>query len=146
FTPSSDLVDGPHKITATATNSLGNVSPETGEYPIVVDTTAPAKPAADAAVLTDNEGAVVGEIVNGTETDDNTPTFTGKTEGDATVVIYDGEKELGRVKADADGNWSFTPSPALENGPHSLKYEVIDKAGNLGPQSDAIDFIVDTSK
>ncbi len=142
YTPGSNLVDGLHTITATATNGLGNVSKPTGDYPIVVDTV---PPGVGSAVLSDNEGQVTGPIVNGTVTDDNTPTFTGKSdEKNGTVVIYDGPDEIGRVPTDADGNWSFTPTPGLKDGEHTLQYEVIDTAGNVGLKSDGITFEVNT--
>ncbi|UST72286.1 Ig-like domain-containing protein [Pseudomonas siliginis] len=145
FTPSADLIDGLHNITATATSSVGNVSPETGAYPIVVDTVAPATPGDAADELLDDVGQVQGKIVDGTVTDDNTPTFEGIAEPDAVVVIYDNGQEVGRVQTDGEGKWSFTPSTPLVDGEHSLSYEVLDPAGNVSEKSDAIDFTVDTS-
>ncbi|WP_371365427.1 Ig-like domain-containing protein [Pseudomonas sp. QL9] len=145
FTPSADLSDGLHNITATATNSVGNVSPETGAYPIVVDTVAPVTPGDTAADLLDDVGQIQGEIVDGTVTDDNTPTFEGTAEPGAVVVIYDNGQEVGRVPTDSEGNWSFTPSTPLVDGEHSLNYEVIDPAGNVSEKSDPIDFTVDTA-
>ncbi|WP_269791772.1 Ig-like domain-containing protein [Stenotrophomonas sp. Iso1] len=145
FTPSSDLADGLHNITATSTNSLGNVSPATGDYPIVVDTVAPSKPGSGDAQLWDDEGQITGEIVNGgPATDDSTPTFNGKGEPESTVVIYDNGKEIGRAPTDQNGDWSFTPTTPLVDGDHSLNYEVVDKAGNVSEKSDPIDFTVNT--
>ncbi|QFZ86286.1 hypothetical protein GFK26_27760 [Variovorax paradoxus] len=141
FTPSLGLVDGLHNITATATNAAGNPSPETGKYPITVDTVAPG---ASSAVLSDDVGNIKGPIASGDITDDSTPTFSGKTEPNATVVIYDDGKEIGRVPADAQGNWSFTPSTPLVDGEHSFSNAVIDPAGNAGEKSAAIDFTVNT--
>ncbi|MHC8383994.1 Ig-like domain-containing protein [Pseudomonas sp. LB3P14] len=142
FTPDADLKDGLHNITATATNSAGNTSPSTGVYPITVDTTAPGTATAE---LSDDVGAIQGPIVSGDITDDNTPTFSGKSEANSTVIIYDQGVEIGRVPADDKGNWSFTPSTPLVDGGHSLSTAVQDKAGNLGKPSVAIDFTVDTS-
>ena len=145
FTPGADLADGLHAITATATNAVGNISPETGAYPIRVDTQAPGKPGQGDAQLLDDAGPITGAITSGSTTDDNTPTFTGRAEPNSTVVIYDSGKEIGRVGSDADGNWHFTPAPPLAEGAHSLSYTVIDQAGNVSPPADAIDFTVDTS-
>gem|GEM_PF-2228036 len=145
FTPELPLDEGEHAFEVVITDPAGNSSESSDEYVVVIDLTPPAKPGADEAVLSDNEGQVTGPIVNGTVTDDNTPTFTGKSdEKNGTVVIYDGPNEIGRVPTDADGNWSFTPSPALKDGEHTLQYEVIDTAGNVGPKSDGIAFVVDT--
>ncbi|MGE8289124.1 MAG: Ig-like domain-containing protein, partial [Stenotrophomonas sp.] len=145
FTPTTALADGPHNLTAKATNAMGNSSPETGPYPIVVDTAAPAKPNSGDATLTDNEGSITGEIKPGDKTDDSTPTFAGKTEPGAEVVIHDNGKEIGRVTADPEGNWTFTPAPALVDGAHSMSYQVVDKAGNVGEESDPINFTLDSS-
>ncbi|MGH8966253.1 MAG: Ig-like domain-containing protein, partial [Actinomycetes bacterium] len=131
-----------HAITATATNVAGNVSPSTGEYPFIVDTQAPS---ASAGVLTDDVGPVQGPIVNGDTTDDDTPTFSGTTEPNAIVVIYDNDVEIGRVPSGTSGDWSFTPSLPLPEGPHSFNNAVIDEAGNMGPQGTPIAFTVDTS-
>ena len=144
FTPTTALADGPHNLTAKATNAMGNSSPETGPYPIVVDTAAPAKPGSGDATLTDNEGSITGEIKPGDKTDDSTPTFAGKTEPGAEVVIYDNGNEIGRVTADPEGNWTFTPTVPLVDGDHSLSYEVVDQAGNVSEPSDPLGFVVDT--
>lgn len=146
YTPPTDLADGPHSITAKASNSVGNVSDPTGEYPIVVDTTPPVAPTADDAALWDDAGQITGQISNGTVTDDNTPSFVGKAEPNASVVIYDGNTVIGCATTNDSGDWSFTPSPALADGPHMFSYEVVDKAGNVGPKSETIDFHVDTSR
>ena len=145
YTPSANLIDGLHNITAKAINGVGNVSPETGQYPINVDTRPADKPSADDAVLLDDAGSVTGPILDGTVTDDATPTFEGKGEPNGSVIIYDNGKEIGRVPSDANGVWNFTPSPALGDGSHSLSYEVVDQAGNVSPKSDPINFVVDTT-
>src|SRR5690606_12720022 len=92
----------------------------------------------------DDEGAIVGPIVSGSTTDDNTPTYKGTAEPNATVVIHDNGKEIGRAQTNGNGEWEFTPSTPLTDGAHSLNYQVIDKAGNVGEKSDVIDFTVDT--
>ncbi|EIM18928.1 biofilm associated protein A [Pseudomonas chlororaphis O6] len=142
FTPETELTDGLHNLTATATNLAGNISPSTGLYPITVDTQAPS--ADNAAELHDDVGQIQGVIKSGDTTDDNLPTLTGKAEGNATVVIYDNGQKIGETKTDADGNWSFTPSTPLVDGAHNFVTEVIDQAGNVGEKSAGTDFIVDT--
>ncbi|MEG1681414.1 MAG: Ig-like domain-containing protein, partial [Stenotrophomonas sp.] len=143
FTPDSDLLDGRHEITATAANSLGNVSPATGVYVIHVDTLPPQLAEAS---LWDDVGGITGQITNGTVTDDSTPSFVGKAEPNATVVIYDDGQEIGRAQVDADGDWVFTPGTPLLDGDHGLSHAVIDPAGNLGSLSEEIAFKVDTTK
>jgi len=142
FTPTDPLAEGTHQLTATATNAAGNISPATGIYPITVDTTAPG--IVDSAVLTDDVGSIQGPITDGSVTDDNLPTFTGTAEANATVIIYDNGSKIGEATTDNAGNWSFTPSTPLIDGPHSFVTEVIDAAGNVGAPSAPLDFNVDT--
>ena len=143
ITPNPALTPGLNNLTATATNAAGNTSPTTGNYPITVDTDAPS--AATDGTLTDNVGAVTGPILDGDTTDDSTPTFSGTAEPNTTLIIYNNGEELHRVQVDPDGNWSFTPSPALTPGAYSFSTVVVDAAGNRSPESTPIGFIVDTS-
>ena len=143
ITPNPPLSQGLNNLSAIATNAAGNDSVPTGDYPVTVDTTAPA--AADASELEDNVGAIVGPITSGDTTDDNTPTFSGTAEPNTTLIIYDNGVEIDRVLVDGAGNWSFTPAPALADGAHSFSTIVVDAAGNRSPESTPIDFTVDTS-
>ena len=145
ITPETALGQGLNDLTAQAENAAGNKSPETGAYPINVDTTAPAAPAEQ--TLTDDIGPVTGAIDNGTVTDDANPTFAGMAEPGALVFIYDngGTTPIGSERADASGAWKITLPTALANGPHSLTARAQDSAGNLGPAGPAINFEVDTS-
>ncbi|WP_157284062.1 Ig-like domain-containing protein [Pseudomonas chlororaphis] len=142
FTPETELANGVHNLTATATNLAGNVSPATGVYPITVDTVAPE--ADNGAKLYDDVGQIQGVIKSGDTTDDNLPTLKGQSEPNATVVIYDNGQKIGEAKTDAEGNWSFTPSTPLVDGAHNFVTEVIDQAGNVGEKSAGTAFTVDT--
>ncbi|MCB4360670.1 retention module-containing protein [Quatrionicoccus australiensis] len=143
FTPTTALLDGVHNITATATNAAGNVSPSTGIYDFTVDTTAPLVPTITSVV--DDVGLIKGLITNGTVTDDTTPTVNGTGEAGATIKIYDGTTLLGSALVGASGSWSFTPTTALSNGGHSLAATQTDVAGNTGPVSGSVSFMIDTS-
>ncbi|VXD01336.1 conserved hypothetical protein [Enterobacterales bacterium 8AC] len=142
FTPESDLPEGVNNLSALAVDVAGNVSPQTGDYPLIIDATPPAT--IESGELLDDIGNIQGAIVNGSTTDDAQPTFNGKAEAGATVVIYDKDTEIGRVVADGNGDWSFTPDRALTDGEHSLAAQVIDRAGNKGEISAPITFTVDT--
>ncbi|MDO9234473.1 MAG: Ig-like domain-containing protein, partial [Aquabacterium sp.] len=87
-------VDDGHGGTATAKISVG-----------MVDTTAPDAPTIGA--LTDDVGAVKGDIAQGAVTDDAKPTLSGSAEAGATVQVYDNGKLLGSSVAGADGKWAF---------------------------------------
>lgn len=47
-------------------------------------------------------------------------TLSGTAAPGADVEVFDGERSLGKVKADADGKWTFTLPRALSAGAHSL--------------------------
>ncbi|WP_210082155.1 Ig-like domain-containing protein, partial [Pantoea endophytica] len=49
-------------------------------------------------------------------------------------------KAIGSAQADANGDWSFTPVPALLNGDHSITAKAQDQAGNISPESPGFDF------
>jgi len=138
----SALAQGEHRFRAVAEDVTGNRSPETGEWVIIVDSVAPGE-AADVE-LWDDFGTP-GLIGNNDTTDDNTPTYRGKGEAGGTAIIDLGNGTSVRVPVDGSGNWSYTPAPALADGDYTWKVSIEDKAGNVGPASDPIHFIVDTS-
>ncbi|MNL01620.1 hypothetical protein D3C87_1220960 [compost metagenome] len=108
----------------------------------MVDTTPPAKPTI--ARVVDDVGSIQGDLVHGGTTDDFKPWFKGTAEADSTVIIRDGATEIGRVQANAAGEWTFVPLTNLSNGPHSITATAVDKAGNTSVVSDAFGFTVDT--
>ncbi|QWT46001.1 Ig-like domain-containing protein [Azospira inquinata] len=143
YTPTTALTDGPHGITATATNGAGNTSPSTGVYGFSVDTTAPNAPVIKS--VTDDVGAVQGTLHSGATTDDATPTLNGTGEAGATIKLYDGSTLLGSTTVDSNGNWSYTPTQPLTDGAHSLSATQTDVAGNTSPSTNNFPFTVDTS-
>ncbi|MGO4396585.1 Ig-like domain-containing protein, partial [Variovorax sp. M-6] len=138
------LADGAHNITATATNPVGQTSDATGIWNFVVDTKAP--DAVSGLEVRDDVGAKQGPLSNGETTDDNRPTFSGKAEPGSKVSVYDGAAKLGEADVDGEGNWSFTPGKALDDGPHSFTTKVTDPAGNESASSTPVTVTVDTSK
>ncbi|WP_431639443.1 Ig-like domain-containing protein [Enterobacter nematophilus] len=139
----SDLPQGEHRFRAVAEDVTGNRSPETGEWVIIVDSVDPLAPTS--IELWDDFGTP-GLIANDDTTDDNTPTYRGKGEANGTAIIDLGNGTTVRVPVDEKGNWSYTPAPALADGDYTWKVSIEDKAGNVGPVSDPIHFIVDTSR
>ncbi|PWG78348.1 Ig-like domain-containing protein, partial [Pararcticibacter amylolyticus] len=113
------------------TDQAGNTGAESDPIKIDVDTKNPDKP-----VTPDAPG-------NGGHVNTTTPTIKGVTEPNATVeVLVDGVK-VGEAKADGDGKWEYTFSPALTEGKHEITIKVTDQAGNDGPVSDPIIINVD---
>ncbi|MEB3886424.1 Ig-like domain-containing protein, partial [Lyngbya sp. CCY1209] len=58
---------------------------------------------------------------------------------------YQDGTELGTTIADADGNWTFTPTAALAEGIFSLTAQATDAAGNISEISTAVSLTVDTT-
>ena len=143
FTPGNDLGNGAHSITVTAVDAAGNASAPSDAFGFTVDTAPPAKPSI--GIVVDDMGAIVGNVAAGGTTDDTKPEFKGKAEAGSTIIIKDGSEEIGRVQADVDGNWTFTPENDLSNGAHSITVTAVDAAGNASAPSDAFGFTVDNA-
>jgi uncharacterized repeat protein (TIGR01451 family) len=140
FTPPA-LTTGTHPITVTATDAVGNVSPISPALNIVIDPTAPVPPSApDMTAATDTGISSTDDL-----TKNATPTFTGTSEPNAIISVYDGSTLLGTTTANASGNWSYTPGTALTTGTHILKTTATDLAGNVSGYSGTLAITVDTT-
>ncbi|TQS86308.1 type I secretion C-terminal target domain-containing protein, partial [Limnobaculum zhutongyuii] len=140
FTPTTDLGQGKHSITVTATDQSNNTTDPTSAFEFTVDNVAPTQPTIESAK--DDVGSVQGTLTNGMATDDPTPTLTGKAEKGSTVKVYDGETLLGSVVADeTTGQWTFTPTSPLVEGEHKFHVTATDKAGNVSMPS--ADFVLE---
>ncbi|UXN09362.1 Ig-like domain-containing protein [Bartonella sp. HY328] len=142
--PDTDLVDGAHSITYTASDSAGNESAHSNPFEFTVDTQAPNAPSAPNA--TDNAEPFIGTIESGGSTNDNQPEFSGKGEPGSTITVKDGDTIIGETTVDSDGNWTFKPQTPLGEGSHSITVTETDKAGNQSDSSAPIEFEVDTIK
>ncbi|OAE47742.1 Ig-like domain repeat protein [Enterobacter cloacae] len=142
FTPSTPLADGPHNLTFSATDAVGNASAQTGGYTINVDATAPVAPAITSIV--DDVGTVTGPVTGTNPTNDTRPTLSGTAEANSTVRIYDGTTLVGTVTADANGNWTLPQtSTTLTEGAHNFTATATDAAGNTSVASPIITINVD---
>ncbi|UUC48123.1 Ig-like domain-containing protein [Pseudomonas citronellolis] len=145
YKPETPLAEGEHAISASATDAAGNESAQGPALSFVVDTTAPGA-ITGLELLDDVEGGAFGSIALGEPSNDATPTYSGHVEGDAVLVrIYDNGELIGSASVDEAGNWRFEPQTPLADGAHSFQAEALDAAGNLGPRSEAWDFVVDTA-
>lgn len=142
FTPSSSIGEGNHALTVRAVDPVGNVSKDSESLAFTVDVTPPR--AADIGGLQDKVGPIEGQIVDGTVTDDATPTFEGWAEPGTTVWIGDKGAVLGSTTVQDTGYWSFTPDSDLADGAHALSTRVVDKAGNASGETAQINFQIDT--
>ncbi|HZI06031.1 MAG TPA: Ig-like domain-containing protein, partial [Archangium sp.] len=140
FTSCSDpetftgLADGSHTLQVRARDAAGNVDPSPASYSWTVDFTAPAVP-------------VVASPAPGSTVDTLTPAITGSAEPHSTVTVIIDGTEVGTVRTDASGNWSYTPTTPLTTGPHEVRARATDEAGNTSPTTEPRTFTIvqDTS-
>lgn len=140
------LQDGKQEITATATDAVGNISASSADFTLTVYTTPIAAPVVTAIV--DNVGTIQTPLVNGSYTDDRTPTFNGTGTAGSTVSIYDngGTTAIGTVIVGTDGTWSITPTTALPAGvsDHTFTFSATDAVGNTVASTNTILLHIDT--
>jgi VCBS repeat-containing protein len=101
-------------------------------------------PSSISLIGTDDVGPVTGPMAANGVTNDDKPTFSGNTEANAVVSVYDGTTLLGTTTANGSGAWSFTPTTALATGAHSVTAKATDASGNTSTASTALAFSVDT--
>ena len=142
FPITTALADGAYSFTAIAFNIKGH-SVESSHFTLTVDTAAP-----DAPVLqgvTDDVSPIVGNLQNGSVTNDAKPTFSGTGEKGDTIKVYDGQTLLGTTTVDSTGHWSFTPSQPLSESQHTITITQTDQAGNVSAVTTAPTFTVDVT-
>ncbi|MVN21798.1 Ig-like domain-containing protein [Mucilaginibacter arboris] len=130
ITPATVLADGSHNLTTKAKDAAGNVSAASVVAAVTVDTKAPAVP-------------VIAGDVNKGSVNTTKPTIAGTAEAGSTVSIYMDGILLATVTADANGNYSYTPTTALALGGHKVNVTATDIAGNVSASTNVITFSVD---
>ncbi|MGY3614441.1 Ig-like domain-containing protein [Bradyrhizobium sp. USDA 10063] len=115
----SALSTGSHNLTTTATDVAGNVSAASQPVDPVIGgptTPPPTQPSTTPKLVSfSNDSGKAGDNI----TNDNTLTLKGTAQANATVKVFDGNTQIGSVKADGSGNWSLTTA-ALQDGAHSF--------------------------
>lgn len=142
FTPSTALPDGIYNIRVNATDPAGNVSANSPVFSFTVDTTPPAAPLL--TTVQDDVGPVTGNITDGSSTNDNRPTFNGTGEIGATITLLNDGQPFGTAVVNSQGNWTFTPTAPMADGPHTITISTTDVAGNTSTTSTTFDLTVDT--
>ncbi|RYF49012.1 MAG: hemagglutinin, partial [Comamonadaceae bacterium] len=142
ITPASNLAQGEHRLTATVTTAADGESTRTDDFTLFIDSIAPPAPAL--VSVTDNVGSIRGLVPAGKSSDDTTPTLQGTAEAGSKVTIIDGTQPIGTARADALGNWSFTPESPLNDGTHPITITATDAAGNVSSPSAPWNVLVDT--
>jgi len=96
-----------------------------------VDNTPPSTPTLDLEADSDT-----GKLDNDDITNVNKPIFSGEAEAGSTVILYEGDKELGQAKADSKKTWSITLSESLGDGKHIIKAYAKDLVENESEEPD----------
>ncbi|MCU6161348.1 BapA prefix-like domain-containing protein [Enterobacter bugandensis] len=135
------LTEGAHSFTAQATDAAGNTSVSSASFSLTIDTVPPALPVLTS--ILDDVGNAATPVANGGITNDAQPTLSGTAEAGSTVKIFDNGVQIGSVIA-TGGAWSYTPSPALGNGPHTLTFTATDATGNASAPTAGYTINVDT--
>lgn len=130
LTPDAALGDGPHVLTATASDLAGNVSVVSAALAVTIDTTAPAAPVVSG--ISDDTGR------DGTDgvTADATLVIRGTAEAGATVAVFVDGARAGTTTADRAGIWVFDhTATVLAGGSHAVTATATDAAGNTSAAS-----------
>ncbi|EAM5727646.1 non-fimbrial adhesin SiiE [Salmonella enterica] len=135
YTLTTPLKDGEYNITATATDIAGHTS-ATANLPFTIDTRISYF---SAEIETTNDSGIVGDNV----TNNNRPTFTGKTEPNAIISVINSETgEEVIFKANDKGEWTFNFTSDSVEGINNLTFTVEDVAGNKKDFS--FSYVIDT--
>ncbi len=122
------LPDGDRTLTLQAEDASGNIL-DTEAFAFTLDTQT------EAATKLSLSG------VDGSVTNDNTPTITGEAESGSKVELFNGGELVGETTVNSP--WEIT-TVALADGVQSITAKVTDAAGNTSTASEALEFTVDT--
>ena len=143
FRPDQALRDGPHAISATATDAAGNVSLPSNVVDFTVDTST-----LEIAItkVIDNEEPITGPMQPGMSTNDTLPVVEGLSGPLRLVRLYDnagaGMVEIGSTIANGLGQWQIPTTTPLGEGPHA--FVAIDD-GKPGAPTAPFQFFVDVT-
>lgn len=131
------LSEGTHPIRARYTDVAGNVSLNSNNRSVVIDTVAPPAPSAPSLTSATDTGRSTSDKI----TASSAPAVSGTNASRAIVTLYEDARLAGMVTTS-----STTYSVAtglLSNGPHTFTGTSTDIAGNVGPLSLGATFTVD---
>ena len=138
----STLSAGTHNITATATDSAGNIGPSSSAYEVTVNGVPPAAPTGLTLDASTDSGTLGDGVTNLTQVKIDGTAGPGNA-----VTLYDtnGTTVLGSGIADAStGAFSITTS-TLSGGTHAITAKAADSIGNISAASAVYPVIIDTT-
>jgi len=139
YEPDNFIFDSTYDVTAIAMDAAGNLSPVSPPLSITVDTTAPDAPT---FLKVSSDTAIAHDWI----TSDNTLSFSGGAEPNATVEFFLGDQSIGTTTADENGAWNFDyAGTELIDGSYTLTAIATDVAGNASPNSQSYALVIDTS-
>ena len=142
FTPSAGIDSGTANISVAAgsyTDVAGNGGGGASTPSLTFDTRAPAAPSTPDLVAASDTGTSNDDNITG----DTTPTFTGTAESGSTVTLYADGNAIGSAVA-VNGFWNIESSIPFAAGSYFITAKVTDNAGNVGPESQALQLNVVT--
>lgn len=129
----SALTAGEHSLTVTATDVAGNTSAGSAPLSLVVDPTT-----LGLAAVSDTGRSNSDHLTSLIR-----PVIRGKASAGATVLLFDGDTQVGKAVADSAGAWSITTAK-LADGAHHLAAATLDAAGYLSAPSSELLVTIDT--
>lgn len=148
----AELTEGQHMLAYRAYNPFGQTSADSAIFPVIIDLTAPGKPelaaihfpievqnGLTAAELTQLGNKLSVEVpgYTGMAKHDTINTFWGETPG---PIAYVDQDDMGLNKIFFDFTREFLES--IETGSHEVKYNVVDRAGNISDYSLSIEILL----
>ncbi len=138
LTPTADLPEGEHVLTAVARDDVGNTSAPSAVRTFTLDSLPPSKP------------FITLPAANAGMTNNVRPTFAISAEAGSSVVVTIQRagatiEEL-RGVVDGDGRASVTVESPLADGSYVATVEALDAAGNVSPISEPAVFSIDTMR
>lgn len=157
----TQLTEGTHLISATATDAAGNTSPASNNLEIVIDNTAPVAPGSPDLVSNSDTG----RSNTDDNTNDNTPTFTGTAEAYSKITLSSSiDGVFGITYTNNLGVWTYTvsapvlpianapgtginpPTTVMTEGEHLISLTATDSAGNVSEFSSALELTIDITE
>jgi hypothetical protein len=111
------LSNGDHKFAAIASDAAGN----TGVASVAKAISVNDSPASSAGI----------DLTKVYQGSDGSVVIKGTADAYSQIKIFDGTKEIGSVKAKADGDWSYWTGSVSQSSVHSFSAKELDKSGQV---------------
>ena len=145
FTPAENFLGE-----ATVTYTIEDANGETSTSTLTVTVSDGAAPTQTVTItsITDDVDPVMGDMPNGTTTNDTTPTLNGTIsaalDSNEVVAIYKDGVKVGEATVSGT-TWTYADSGLVEGEDYTYTARVEDSAGNLGDTSDEFTITIDTT-